>query len=94
MTKIPRRKVRPATSKKKRTPRPSAAKGNASKLSKVIAALQGPKGATISALMQLTGWQAHSVRGALSGALKKERGLTITSEKTGAERIYRIAADR
>jgi hypothetical protein len=44
--------------------------------------------------MQLTGWQAHSVRGALSGALKKERGLTITSEKTGAERIYSIAADR
>jgi hypothetical protein len=93
MTKKPRRKVRPAAPKK-RAPRSASPKDNASKLSKVIAALQSPKGATIPALMQLTGWQAHSVRGALSGALKKDRGLTITSEKSGAERVYRIEAGR
>lgn len=93
MTKKPRRKVR-ATAPKKRAPPPTPAKNNASKLSKVITALQSPKGATIPALMQLTGWQAHSVRGALSGALKKDRGLTITSEKSGAERVYRIESGR
>ena len=37
------------------------------------------------------GWQAHSVRGAISGALKKKRGLTIQSEmQDGRGRIYRI----
>lgn len=93
MTKKPGRKVR-ATAPKKRAARPAPAKNSTSKLSRVIAALQSPKGTTIPALMQLTGWQAHSVRGALSGALKKQRGLTITSEKNGAERVYRIQSGR
>ena len=39
----------------------------------------------------MTGWQAHSVRGALSGALKKKLGLIIISAKTEAGRVYRIA---
>ncbi|WP_228445797.1 DUF3489 domain-containing protein [Terricaulis silvestris] len=61
-----------------------------SKLERVIAALRAPKGATISDLMELTGWQAHSVRGAISGALKKQHGLAIASTKSGDERVYRI----
>ncbi|MCC6787766.1 MAG: DUF3489 domain-containing protein [Hyphomonadaceae bacterium] len=93
MTKKPHRKVR-ATAPKKPTARSTPPKSKASKLSKVIAALQSPKGTTVPALMQITGWQAHSVRGALSGALKKDRGLTITSEKSGAERVYRIESGR
>ena len=41
--------------------------------------------------MKATGWQAHSVRGAISGALKKKRGLTVTSDaESGDARIYRI----
>ena len=47
-------------------------------------------GATIEAMVVATGWQAHSVRGAMSGALKKKLGLTILSEKTDAGRIYRV----
>ncbi len=39
-----------------------------------------------------TGWQAHSVRGAMSGAIKKKLGLTILSEKSEGRRIYRIPA--
>ena len=40
------------------------------------------------------GWQAHTVRGALAGALKKKLGLTLVSEKVkGAERVYRIPTD-
>ncbi len=41
-----------------------------------------------------TGWQAHSVRGAMSGALKKKLGLIIASEKTEAGRVYRIEGDK
>lgn len=74
-------------------PRASTTPRLASKLDRIVAALRKAKGATLSNLMILTDWQAHSVRGALAGALKK-RGLTITSTKTGAERVYRIESDR
>ena len=47
-------------------------------------------GATIAQMVEATGWQQHSVRGALAGALKK-RGLLITSEKSDGTRIYRGA---
>ena len=45
-------------------------------------------GASIAEMMKATGWQSHSVRGALAGALKK-RGLAIGSEKIGGVRRYR-----
>ena len=54
--------------------------------------LQRPQGATIAEIMASTGWQPHTVRGALAGALKKRLGLTVTSEKVETRgRIYRIA---
>lgn len=62
-----------------------------SKLDQIVGALSTRTGATVPDLMALTGWQSHSVRGALAGALKKQRGLTIKSEKVGEERRYRIA---
>lgn len=61
------------------------------KLSSIIAMLRRPKGATIEQMMTATGWQPHSVRGAISGALKKKRGLTVTSAtESGGTRVYRI----
>ena len=48
-------------------------------------------GASISEMVEATGWQQHSVRGALAGALKK-RGLTITSEKIDGVRRYQALA--
>ena len=55
--------------------------------------LRQPEGATIAQVIAATGWQAHTVRGAISGALKKKRGLVVTSEKSeSGERVYRIAA--
>lgn len=62
-----------------------------SKIGKVVALLRGPKGASIAALQRATGWQAHSVRGALAGTIKKKLGLSVVSEKTGTVRTYRIA---
>jgi hypothetical protein len=54
--------------------------------------LRRPEGATIAQVIAATGWQAHTVRGVISGALKKKRGLEVTSEKNAAgERVYRIA---
>ena len=50
------------------------------------------EGATIAQIMTATGWQAHTCRGAFAGALKKKRGLTVTSEKgNDGVRVYRVA---
>lgn len=76
------------------TRRKTLPKSPASKIDQIIVALRTPKGATIAQLVTLTGWQAHSVRGAMSGALKKKRGFTITSTKTGKERAYKIGGTR
>jgi len=58
----------------------------------LIAMLRRPEGATIDEIRRETGWQAHTVRGAISGALKKKLGLAIVSEKVdGRGRAYRIA---
>ena len=60
----------------------------------MIELLKRPDGATLNQLVEVTGWQAHTVRGAMAGALKKKLGLTITSDKaTGQERTYRISSE-
>jgi len=62
------------------------------KLATLIATLRTKKGATIEDLTEVTGWQAHSVRGAISGALKKKLGLNIISTPIeGRGRVYRLA---
>ncbi|MGN3973666.1 DUF3489 domain-containing protein [Tsuneonella sp. SYSU-LHT278] len=48
-------------------------------------------GTTITAMVEATGWQQHSVRGAMAGALKKKRGLVITSEKVDGVRRYQAS---
>ena len=56
--------------------------------------LRSEGGATIDEIVEATGWQPHTVRGAMSGALKKKLGLTIASEKVeGLGRVYRIETD-
>ena len=61
------------------------------KSAKIIGLLRGRTGATIEELASETGWQQHSVRGFLSGTLKKKRGLDVTSESVDGVRRYRIA---
>jgi hypothetical protein len=68
---------------------PAAPKG---KLGKLVELLKRPGGASLGDMMAATGWQGHSVRGALSGALKKKHGYEIASKKEGDERIYSIAS--
>ena len=70
---------------KARTPRAGT------KQAKLIEMLRAEGGATIDEIVAATNWQSHTVRGAMSGALKKKLGLTITSEKVeGRGRIYAI----
>jgi hypothetical protein len=58
----------------------------------LIGLLRRPEGATLGQMVEATGWQSHTVRGTLAGALKKKLGLVIVSDKTaGAQRTYRIA---
>jgi len=60
------------------------------KTARVIALLERPKGATLKELMRATGWQTHSVRGLISGQLKKKLKLKVRSFKREGERVYSI----
>jgi hypothetical protein len=61
-----------------------------SKQAQVIAMLQSASGATISAMMQQTGWQHHSVRGFLAGVVRKRLKLKLNSVRVDGNRFYRI----
>ena len=62
-----------------------------SKQADIIALLRRRQGASLAELMHLTGWLAHSVRGVLSGALKRKLGLLIDSRiEPNRGRVYRI----
>lgn len=61
-----------------------------SKKARVIGMLRRQQGATIAAIMKATGWQPHSVRGFLTSVVRQKLGLTLVSDKTGTERVYRI----
>ena len=62
------------------------------KLAALVMTLRRPQGATSLQLILTTGWQPHTVRGAIAGALKKKLGLKVDSEKVeGRGRVYRIA---
>jgi hypothetical protein len=62
------------------------------KLGRLEGMLRRPEGATIAQIAKALDWQQHSVRGAISGSLKKKQGLTVVAEKSGdGDRIYRIS---
>ena len=77
----------PDAAPKARTPR------EGTKQAKLIAMLRAPDGATIDEITAATGWQSHTVRGAMAGALKKKLGLEVTSEKVEDRgRVYKLPA--
>ena len=62
------------------------------KLATIIDAMRHPGGATIAQMMAGTGWQAHTVRGAISGMVRKRLGYEVVTEKgADGQRAYRIA---
>jgi hypothetical protein len=85
---------RPSTAvklpRKRKIAKPSGAARAGSKLEQMVTMLRRPAGATIEQMVTATGWQSHSVRGSISGTLKKKLGLTVESEKADGVRVYRI----
>ncbi len=72
--------------------KPDASTPKQSKQQIMIALLKREEGATLHQLVAATGWQKHSVHGAMAGVLKKKLGLTIESGKNrDGERTYKIA---
>jgi hypothetical protein len=100
----PATKSKPAKSKARATrsgwadkPTPRAG----TKQAQMIELLRRPEGATVEQIAEVTGWQHHTIRGAISGALKKKLGLTIETTRTrevgpnksgakGSSMVYRI----
>ncbi|WP_457939823.1 DUF3489 domain-containing protein [Mesorhizobium sp. 10J20-29] len=79
-------KEAPPSLKEPRSPRAG------SKLAMLVELLGRAEGATIEELVGATGWQGHSIRGVMSGALVKKFGLMIASEKVeGRGRVYKAA---
>ena len=92
---------RKAKSAKKASPPKKAPKGgkkagtarDGSKAAKILDLLKRPDGGSLKELMKATGWQAHSVRGFLSGTIRKKLGLNVVSNKADdGERNYSIKA--
>ncbi|MEF9605191.1 DUF3489 domain-containing protein, partial [Paracoccus sp. PXZ] len=83
----PETPTEPKAAPKTRKPR------EGTKQATLIAMLRAPDGATIEEIMAATGWQSHTVRGAMAGALKKKLGLEVTSEKVeNRGRVYKLPA--
>lgn len=73
---------------------PASSEAGRSKQARVIAMLRRAEGATIADLMAATGWLSHSVRGAISGVLKRKLGLVVESRvESDRGRVYRTGAE-
>ena len=93
------RKTRPASPKANKSgrhatnARPVPPTRAGTKQAMLIDLLKRKSGTTIDEAVAAMGWQRHSVRGAISGTLKKKLGLAVISEAVeGRGRVYRIAA--
>jgi hypothetical protein len=85
---------RPAATKKPQKTvlkKPDEAPSGTSKQGTLIRLLSRKSGATIEEAVEATGWQPHSIRGAISGLLKKKLGLAVVTDKSGSRgHVYRI----
>lgn len=87
-TKTAIKKILPAPKLPSKPPSPQPA--TTTKADAILALLRRPKGASIADISTATGWQDHSVRGFLSGTVKKKMGLALLVEKTDGATRYRL----
>src|SRR5262249_43100771 len=82
----------PKAPKQAAQPKVAGSAREGSKTATVVSLLERTGGATLAEIMTATGWQAHSVRGFISGTLGKKMGRTVDSTKReDGERVYTIA---
>jgi hypothetical protein len=82
-----------AAKKAPKAAKKAGAARDGSKAAKILDLLKRVDGATLKELMKATGWQAHSVRGFLSGTIRKKLGLNVVSTKAeDGERSYSLKA--
>jgi hypothetical protein len=87
----PPRKKSPTGRTKANAAKPDARSG--SKTAKILDLLKRPGGASLNQIMKATEWQAHSVRGFISGTLGRKMGLKVVSVKTeDGARTYSVKA--
>lgn len=83
--------LKPASTKK--APAGNRKSGAPTKQALLLELLRRKGGATIDEMVKATGWQPHSIRGAISGLIKKKLGLAVTSDSVaGRGRVYRVTA--
>jgi hypothetical protein len=70
--------------------RPKSEGESQTKQSRVLTMLRHKEGATVAAIMKVTGWQAHSVRGFFAGVVRKKLKLKLASDEGSGKRVYRI----
>jgi len=71
----------------------SSALSTQSKQAQLICLLRAPAGCTMAQMIALTGWQPHTVRGMISGSLRKRLGLDVQQRSIDGVRVYRIVED-
>lgn len=82
--------IRKHANKAPKAQQPKQQRGG-TKQAMLIEMLQAPEGATIPEIVTATGWMAHSVRGAISGVLKKKLALRVTVKKIeGRGTVYQV----
>jgi predicted HTH transcriptional regulator len=90
-----------STKREKAAPADRSTPRAGTKQAQMIEMLKRPEGATVEQIAEATGWQHHTIRGAISGALKKKLGLTVEATRTrevgpnktgakGSATVYRI----
>jgi hypothetical protein len=82
---------KPAKTRATRKPAASPTKSS-TKQNIVLTLLRRQNGASITEIVEATDWQPHSVRGFMSGALKRRLGIDVVSDKVDGERRYFVAA--
>ena len=84
-------KKAPKSAKRAKPAKKESGAREGSKTAQILGLLKRSGGATRAEIMKATGWQAHSVRGFISGTLGKRMGLTVTSAKgENGERTYSV----